>query len=918
MSLKGIRTAIWSGLWVLLVTTTVAVGAQGTCTELVEDALDQFDRFCTSLDRNTACYGNDLVAADFVDDTLRAETPFDAPGDITPLDRLALIEAATLDEAAQQWGLAALKLQTALPGTLPGQGVVFVLTGAAEVEGETTENPMQTFYFTTGVGLSNCREAPDVLYVQGPQNTQVDIRANGVDIRIGSTIALEADIRGMRVTSLSGGATITCPGGDRTVNIPEGFTVFNPNVLLQNEGLVGDGDDLIVLDCNWQGPSRVPDAEWLRLAASLQDDKLSFLNYQLPPSLPLAVAQVTCTVDTSGQPYTVAVGDTLTSIAQAFNITTFEIAEANCLTNPDVILPGQVLYLPVPLLPTPTPTPLPGPSGGGGSDDDDDGGGSTPPLPPGAMNIVAGEPQLIDLDQQFGTLDVEVLDDTSAPITTDTVTYTITSGNGVFADTLTNQTTAATNAAGIAQSAQIIPQCPGGGPVASLPPVEVEVTSDTISDTQTFTTLVVQNRQTVTAAADFVPKLGDACPESPAELVFDPGSAPYVINGGGYNINSDITLTGTGTPGDVLFDGLFTTKIFEVGTGGALTINFAVLQHGSDGAGNGGAIYTDGNVALSNVDLLGNNAINGGAIYVDTNGTLTTNAGQIGDVGVGNSATTDGGAIYNAGGTVTIIGTAFEDNQAGRGGALFNDGGTMELQGAIVGRPGTLPGPDFGNGTVVGTAQGGGIFNTGTLILNAGTAVQNNRANAGGGIYSDGGTLSLDATTVSENQSVTGGAGISNAGAGSTLTVQNTSNFFSNVVTGAGDGGAIKHFSGALLSISNTDFTGNTATNGDGGAIWTNSPVTYTGGNLDGNEANSGGGVGVSFATGPVTLDGVNFVNNSLNAGTDGSIITQDSSAVTIQNSTFGAGNTTPNYCFPLDSFTDGGGNNADDGSCFP
>ncbi len=51
--------------------------------------------------------------------------------------------------------------------------------------------PMQAFYLRTGIGQTDCAEAPDdLLIVQGPENIEVNITANGADIRIGSTIGL--------------------------------------------------------------------------------------------------------------------------------------------------------------------------------------------------------------------------------------------------------------------------------------------------------------------------------------------------------------------------------------------------------------------------------------------------------------------------------------------------------------------------------------------------------------------------------------------------------------------------------------------------------------------------------------------------------------------------------------------------------
>lgn len=80
--------------------------------------------------------------------------------------------------------------------------------------------PMQAFTFNTGIGQSTCSSAPNSLMIQGPENIDVTINANGADITIGSTIVLRtsADNR-MQLLTVSGAATID------GFSVPAGFTV---------------------------------------------------------------------------------------------------------------------------------------------------------------------------------------------------------------------------------------------------------------------------------------------------------------------------------------------------------------------------------------------------------------------------------------------------------------------------------------------------------------------------------------------------------------------------------------------------------------------------------------------------------------------------------------------------------------------
>jgi LysM repeat protein len=82
--------------------------------------------------------------------------------------------------------------------------------------------------------------------------------------------------------------------------------------------------------------------------------------YGQPGAQPTAVASV-------GGTYTVAYGDTLTSIAARYNTTAAVLAQLNNITNPNLIYAGQVLNIPgavvvVPTVPTVPTTPVTGPT----------------------------------------------------------------------------------------------------------------------------------------------------------------------------------------------------------------------------------------------------------------------------------------------------------------------------------------------------------------------------------------------------------------------------------------------------------------------------------------------------------------------------------------------------------------------------
>lgn len=276
-----------------------------TCPEIVEFALASVNNYCSNINRNSACYGYNQVDATF--NITVPELYFTQASDIAPLLNLETLQTASLNPTGDIWGLAVMNIQANLPDTLPGQSVVILLMGDAEIQnevdaetaftpGETISittlapasnirtaptisapvsasvpsgtafetdgrspdgewlriifdghpawisrilvnqdgdldalaiiesdqyTPMQAFRFRTGIGQPVCSRAPDSIMIQGPENIDVTINANGADITIGSTIVLKTPTENrMQLLSVSGSAIID------GVVVPGGFTVF--------------------------------------------------------------------------------------------------------------------------------------------------------------------------------------------------------------------------------------------------------------------------------------------------------------------------------------------------------------------------------------------------------------------------------------------------------------------------------------------------------------------------------------------------------------------------------------------------------------------------------------------------------------------------------------------------------------------
>jgi hypothetical protein len=307
---------ILSMVFILLFSTLVATAqTSGVCPGVVEQALNQLGTNCASLNRNSACYGFNNVEAEF--NVPVADNFFTVTNDRAELLTINSIETGDLDLQNDEYGVSLLNVQANLPGTLPGQGVIFVLVGGTKVVndvapedavipqttlqitttadselrtypnvggfptsevigtvaagssaaadaidptgafvrvavngtagwidasatsedrstltvvGPENKSPMQAFFFRTGIGGVTCDEVPSVLAVQGPNNASVDINADGVEVRITSTIVLQTLPPGanppttLQLTTLHGMAIIY-PGTPNAIIVPPGFAI---------------------------------------------------------------------------------------------------------------------------------------------------------------------------------------------------------------------------------------------------------------------------------------------------------------------------------------------------------------------------------------------------------------------------------------------------------------------------------------------------------------------------------------------------------------------------------------------------------------------------------------------------------------------------------------------------------------------
>jgi hypothetical protein len=227
-----------------------------SCQEIIEKAILLAEDVCSGLDSNQACYGNQTVFADFVPDFTGR---FEMVGDLVGVDKLTRIVASPLQYEEQLWGIAFLKLQANLPGTLPGQNVTFLVFGDTVLENNSQN--MSTFYFTTGLtGISCERVDYDGLLVENPDGYKIEFRSNGVDVILEGEAILQAQPAGeMSVAMLSGsselssnGQTVSLNAGSYSTipmseNLEPGGPISEPKPL--SEELLGIACQLIGIGC---------------------------------------------------------------------------------------------------------------------------------------------------------------------------------------------------------------------------------------------------------------------------------------------------------------------------------------------------------------------------------------------------------------------------------------------------------------------------------------------------------------------------------------------------------------------------------------------------------------------------------------------------------------------------------------------
>ncbi|WP_304125132.1 hypothetical protein [Methanosphaera cuniculi] len=284
----------------------------------------------------------------------------------------------------------------------------------------------------------------------------------------------------------------------------------------------------------------------------------------------------------------------------------------------------------------------------------------------------------------------------------------------------------------------------------------------------------------------------------------------------------------------------------------------------------GGAIYNNGILNITNSHFNENSAGNGGVIY--NNISAVSHVTIINSTFTKNTASYEGGSIYSKA-LLNITNTNFTQNSANLdGGAIYNYGNM------------NLTNSNFNENNA--TSEGGAIYNFYAKVNITNTNFNKNYAKSGGAIYQDLADMNLTNTSFIQNSAQNAGA-IRNYD-NSQINITN-STFSGNNATK--NGGVMAFERNSIVNITNSTFYNNRAQNGSviiqqtyhGIILLQNSILNIRNSNFTQNIAEEYGGVIQNNINCSVDIKDSNFNKNNANIG--GVINNFDD--VTITNSNF-------------------------------
>ncbi|MEU6221251.1 hypothetical protein ABZ845_27655 [Streptomyces sp. NPDC047022] len=263
-------------------------------------------------------------------------------------------------------------------------------------------------------------------------------------------------------------------------------------------------------------------------------------------------------------------------------------------------------------------------------------------------------------------------------------------------------------------------------------------------------------------------------------------------------------------------------RIFEVASGGSLTMDTLTVMNGFAPSGqDGGGVLLSGTMTgltTTDVNFQGNRAQNGGGLAVEgSTNTVSITGGLINDNGAAQTMPLGGGGgIYGeSNNPITLNSVTLSGNRSGFGGAISLNNFTQSLTlnkcavrdntglryGGAIGNAGgastiTITDSSITDNQVPRSKNGGGAIAAQNTTLNVtGSTISGNTlsgfttnasgAAVGGGVVVESAVTTLDSTQVTGNRIIgAGGQGAGIAASGGTLTLQNGTSVTGNLTSG--------------------------------------------------------------------------------------------------------------------------------------
>ena len=339
---------------------------------------------------------------------------------------------------------------------------------------------------------------------------------------------------------------------------------------------------------------------------------------------------------------------------------------------------------------------------------------------------------------------------------------------------------------------------------------------------------------------------------------------------GGVAINKDIVIDGKGHTIDAKNLG----RIFSIGEGFTVTLTNATLINGK--ATEGGAIYNDGSLTLSDVKLSDNAADSyGGAVFNNGELVVSDSVFDSNDIVNRGSASVDygGAAIYNwYDGVLTVSGSNFTNN-------IKNYKNGDRLVGAVA----TIGDATISDSCFVNNAGrwGGAISASGYLIAGddvntltvSGSTFKENGGLYGAGIFVAGSDFTVSDCVFDKNTAFGKGNMTPNNNNGAAIEVTDTNKAIAGIITGSNFTNNKAQYGGAIdicegnIKITDSIFVNNSA-DVEGGAIDINTvngnpEVSISGSKFINNSASYGGAI---VNVKDLTVRNTEFVNNTPDA----------------------------------------------------